>query len=429
MSHPDDHFHIGCFGRPSRRSPNVAGNNTPNPHNSNSAPRRGGFFNMGQGGRTILPPLHLPFRTSHSPAPDSFPTNQFAQDPTQSRGDYGLGQYGQQGWQSNPTATQHAQANQFASDARYQGQTPGYQTYQSRTPSAFPQNPQESRTLPPLSAQHGQLYSQPAIPSQTMGQAPHIRSTSAAGYPVQYGSYPSGQIPQQQPFYASSDPRMASSPVSTAPYDPSGGAALPRRSSMSVDRTVPSRMSSTHGMAPYARAPPSLSSEYDRESVNMAEPTIKKKRKRADAEQLKVLNETYNRTAFPSTEERIELAKKLGMSARSVQIWFQNKRQAMRQSSRQAASAVPPPATEPFTAGPAPGAGSSVAAPTPQALSGGGGAYGGVGSMNSMGMGGPGYTTGQRDQYGRPIPSPPSSSQYRGRSYDEHERRPASRSR
>ena len=40
-----------------------------------------------------------------------------------------------------------------------------------------------------------------------------------------------------------------------------------------------------------------------------------------DAEQLKVLNETYNRTAFPSTEERIELARKLGMSARSVQIW------------------------------------------------------------------------------------------------------------
>lgn len=106
---------------------------------------------------------------------------------------------------------------------------------------------------------------------------------------------------------------------------------------MSVDRTVPTRMSSTHGLPPYARPQPSLASEYDREPV--AEPTIKKKRKRAgqqcthrlealsdtfhctDAEQLKVLNETYNRTAFPSTEERIELAKKLGMSARSVQIW------------------------------------------------------------------------------------------------------------
>jgi homeobox protein YOX1/YHP1 len=52
------------------------------------------------------------------------------------------------------------------------------------------------------------------------------------------------------------------------------------------------------------------------------QPAIKKKRKRADAAQLKVLNETYARTAFPSTEERAELAKKLDMSARSVQIWL-----------------------------------------------------------------------------------------------------------
>jgi homeobox protein YOX1/YHP1 len=51
------------------------------------------------------------------------------------------------------------------------------------------------------------------------------------------------------------------------------------------------------------------------------ESTVKKKRKRADAAQLKVLNETYNRTAFPSTEERLELAKALDMSPRSVQIW------------------------------------------------------------------------------------------------------------
>jgi homeobox protein YOX1/YHP1 len=49
--------------------------------------------------------------------------------------------------------------------------------------------------------------------------------------------------------------------------------------------------------------------------------TIKKKRKRADANQLKVLNEVYARTAFPSTEERNALAKQLDMSPRSVQIW------------------------------------------------------------------------------------------------------------
>jgi homeobox protein YOX1/YHP1 len=69
------------------------------------------------------------------------------------------------------------------------------------------------------------------------------------------------------------------------------------------------------------------------------EPAIKKKRKRADAAQLKVLNETYARTAFPSTEERAALAKQLDMTPRSVQIWFQNKRQSMRQTNRQSSTA------------------------------------------------------------------------------------------
>lgn len=51
------------------------------------------------------------------------------------------------------------------------------------------------------------------------------------------------------------------------------------------------------------------------------QPTIKPKRRRADANQLRTLNATYDRTAFPSTEERAELARKLGMTPRQVQIW------------------------------------------------------------------------------------------------------------
>ena len=56
-------------------------------------------------------------------------------------------------------------------------------------------------------------------------------------------------------------------------------------------------------------------------SPNAPEKPIAKKRKRADARQLEELNATYNRTAFPSTEERAALAQQLDMSARSVQIW------------------------------------------------------------------------------------------------------------
>ena len=90
------------------------------------------------------------------------------------------------------------------------------------------------------------------------------------------------------------------------------------------------------------------------------EPTIKKKRKRTDARQPEALNRMYARTAFPSTEERLQLAKDLDMSARSVQIWlahtfvyithvvpelhslrFQNKRQSSRQGGRNPANPGP----------------------------------------------------------------------------------------
>lgn len=62
---------------------------------------------------------------------------------------------------------------------------------------------------------------------------------------------------------------------------------------------------------------------------------IKAKRRRANAKQLEVLNRVFDRTFFPSTQMRSELGRQLGMSPRTVQIWFQNRRQAMRTRERQ----------------------------------------------------------------------------------------------
>ncbi|KAJ3540233.1 hypothetical protein NM688_g6255 [Phlebia brevispora] len=168
-----------------------------------------------------------------------------------------------------------------------------------------------------------------------MSAQPHTRSPTAS-FSSHYNPYEQSQT--QLSYYQSpTDPRGLQMGVPPMGYPQQQGVHIPRRPSVSVDRTVPSRMAS-HGAVPYARIPPAMAPGYEQEP----EVPVKKKRKRADAEQLKVLNETYNRTAFPSTEERIELAKKLGMSARSVQIWFQNKRQAMRQSNRQAANTPTP---------------------------------------------------------------------------------------
>ena len=78
--------------------------------------------------------------------------------------------------------------------------------------------------------------------------------------------------------------------------------------------------SRTSAQLPYVR-PATSPVDYEPQP-DSTEPSIKKKRKRADARQLEVLNATYARTAFPSTEERAQLAKDLDMSARSVQIWL-----------------------------------------------------------------------------------------------------------
>lgn len=140
-----------------------------------------------------------------------------------------------------------------------------------------------------------------------------IRSPTAS-YP---GLYPYPQTTQggNYTYFSTQDhghiqiPSMNPSAYNTDPY---GYSDAPR--SEHHRSSSPYGRSPSHGV-PTSTTPPPVSPTTPEES------TIKKKRKRADARQLKVLNETYNRTAFPSTEERLALAKELDMTARSVQIW------------------------------------------------------------------------------------------------------------
>ncbi|KAG2193853.1 hypothetical protein INT47_009998 [Mucor saturninus] len=73
----------------------------------------------------------------------------------------------------------------------------------------------------------------------------------------------------------------------------------------------------------------------DEDDDDESSAAIKAKRRRANAKQLEVLNRVFDRTFFPSTQMRAELGRQLGMSPRTVQIWFQNRRQAMRTRERQ----------------------------------------------------------------------------------------------
>lgn len=78
----------------------------------------------------------------------------------------------------------------------------------------------------------------------------------------------------------------------------------------------------------------------------------KKKRHRTTPEQLRTLEETYEREKMPNQELRERLAKKLGMTPRRVQIWFQNKRAKEKRSKPSPRSSLQmhhhqPPSTNP----------------------------------------------------------------------------------
>lgn len=65
-------------------------------------------------------------------------------------------------------------------------------------------------------------------------------------------------------------------------------------------------------------------------SCNSVYLKVKPKRKRASVRQLEILKKTFQQTPFPNSEIRKKLARELGMTVRSVQIWFQNQRQMAR---------------------------------------------------------------------------------------------------
>ena len=133
---------------------------------------------------------------------------------------------------------------------------------------------------------------------------PQYQSLNSTTYLTRH-SPPRGAVPSDtpNPHYSHNHHHQPSSKTHASQGRPASGSRLPTQ--------LPS---AGPVMSPVDYEPP----------AELSEPTIKKKRKRADARQLKVLNATYSRTAFPSTQEREPLAKALDMSARSVQIWLEH---------------------------------------------------------------------------------------------------------
>jgi len=304
-----------------------------------------GFFQTGQGGRTVLPPLSSAFPTSRSPGPAEY-SNAYSQRSSPPKPEHIPSGYSQ--WPTSPTPTaapQHPSSYYEHYDSRYQ--QPAYPTYAPRASATMPADPQGSRKLPPLSVTAPPVRDDRWQGANYGSVGPHISNyadirSPTATYPPEYAQF--------QPHTSYSYPPVPDPRSHPSQHPLHHSHQLSMGAVYSHERGVPAHVEA-HGPSPYARGQVTNSVlTQEPASVLVAEePVIKKKRKRADAAQLKVLNETYGRTAFPSTEERAELARKLDMSARSVQIWFQNKRQSMRQTSRQAASSATSGTHQPFS--------------------------------------------------------------------------------
>lgn len=159
------------------------------------------------------------------------------------------------------------------------------------------QGPTDSRRLPSLSttsAAGGDRWQQSLPPNcATAG----IRSPTAS-YPT-YTSYPSGG--GAYTYLPANNLDMNTDLFDLEPQV--------RPSSPGLYRTPVVDSSSTPTAPPIS---PTTTAE---------QPTIKPKRQRATEEQRSILEETWNRTPFPSTEERNVLAKRTGMPQRRIQIW------------------------------------------------------------------------------------------------------------
>ncbi|KAG1770475.1 hypothetical protein EDD22DRAFT_68861 [Suillus occidentalis] len=292
-----------------------------------------GFFQTGQGGRTVLPPLSSAFPTSPSSVPNYPSYSQQRSSPGKS--DHSSSSYGQ--WPATVTvAPQHS--SYYEHYDRYPQAQP-YPSYPSRSSPTIPVDSHGSRKLPPLNMPDRYQGSYGAV-APLVSNYGDIRSPTAT-YPTEYAPYPNQTSYSYPPV---PDPRHHSSQLPSMHHSQQMSVGM-----YPSERGMPTQVEA-HGPSPYARGSMTNSALTQEPAPMMdnEQPAIKKKRKRADAAQLKVLNETYARTAFPSTEERAELAKKLDMSARSVQIWFQNKRQSMRQTTRQSSTSVSTP-HQPFS--------------------------------------------------------------------------------
>ncbi|KAG0299439.1 hypothetical protein BGZ98_010063 [Dissophora globulifera] len=215
---------------------------------------------------------------------------------------------------------------------------------------AVPSKPQSSHQQTQSSQHHRSSFSRSDLQSYGSVSAPVSRRGSEYG--VMRGVQES-QLQAPSPDLRDNRSSFSAEPSAMTPSGPAPVAGVAAKSS---------RLSTSHSVhpfdipasgpiiaidAPAQPLPPSKHAGTKRERERDDDPFVtnsasnsaggtfcedgvKAKRKRANTEQLSILNSAFERSYFPSTEERLRLSKQTKMCPRTVQIWFQNKRQSVK---------------------------------------------------------------------------------------------------
>lgn len=168
--------------------------------------------------------------------------------------------------------------------------------------------------------------------------------------------YASAMLPPSIPLQSSSQPPnprsttpRPSSPLYYPPrYHPSwthGPFLNDKNKSQAYQNTTAAYLGPIGGLLAYQGGIPqffkgAISDCYDTQNFERTEQKIK--RRRLTPQQLHLLETIFEKTCFPSAELRQQLGTHLGLSSRTIQIWFQNKRQSTRNKVRAAEQGAEP---------------------------------------------------------------------------------------
>lgn len=191
-------------------------------------------------------------------------------------------------------------------------------------------SPRLGMLLPPLSS----LLSDatpfrprlPSIDSFTTPQAQVYMMPSARSSGGFSGSFPRYEKPTLSVSTKGSDLPANLSRVANvtadSDADTSVNDSMVKVAKRKASNTSPSRDFAfiSHSPATYPSQEPSI------DNASLA----RRKRRRTSPHELSILNQEFQMGSTPSKARRIEIAKKVSMTEKAVQIWFQNKRQSLR---------------------------------------------------------------------------------------------------